>query len=124
MFTEDDMIHTYTRAEALRDGVLIDAGPLARELGFKCPVALTAAAWHDCVSLPPGARGQDERGRLWDVLWPMHLAARRAEKTYTEVRFDVVVRTGERRVRKTLRAVCGPADDGSPCVTVMLPDED
>jgi hypothetical protein len=87
-------------------------------------VALTAAAWHDCVTLPPGVRGQDERGRLWDVLWPMHLAARRAEKPATEVRFDVVVRTGPRRVRKTLRAVCGPSDDGSPCVTVMLPDED
>ncbi len=124
MFTEDDVIHAYTRAEALEDGVLIDAGPLARELGFKYPVALTAAAWHDCVTLPTGATGQDERGRLWDILWPMHLAVRRAEKPVTAVQFDVVVRTGTRRVRKTLRAVCGPADDGSPCVRVMLPDED
>ena len=24
----------------------------------------------------------------------------------------------------TLKAVCGPDDDGSPCLTVMLPDED
>lgn len=124
MLTKEDIIHTYTRAEALVDGTLIDAGPLSQELGFKYPVALTAAAWHECVFRPPGAAGQDERGRLWDVLWPMHLAARRAERSAREVRFDVVVRTGERRVRKNLRAVCGPDDDGEPCVTVMLPDED
>lgn len=23
-----------------------------------------------------------------------------------------------------LKAVCGPNDDGSPCITVMLPEED
>ena len=124
MFTKEDLIHTYSRAEALDDGVLIDAGPLARELGFKHPVALTVGAWNACVRLPAGVVGQDERGRLWDVLWPMHLAVRRAEKPATEIRFDVVVRIGRRRERKTLRAVCGPADDGSPCVTVMLSDED
>lgn len=24
----------------------------------------------------------------------------------------------------TLKAVCGPSDDGSPCITVMRPEED
>ena len=24
----------------------------------------------------------------------------------------------------TLKAVCGPNDDGSPCITIMKPDED
>jgi hypothetical protein len=23
-----------------------------------------------------------------------------------------------------LKALCGPGDDGSPCITVMMPDED
>jgi hypothetical protein len=23
-----------------------------------------------------------------------------------------------------LKAICGPDDDGSPCITVMLPEED
>ena len=36
-------IHTYTRAQALADGVLVDAGPLAKEAGFRWPVALTQA---------------------------------------------------------------------------------
>ena len=43
-------VYTYTRAQALADGVLIDAGPLAREAGLRFPVALTGAAWQDCVA--------------------------------------------------------------------------
>ena len=44
------VISVYTRAQALADGVLIDAGPMAREAGFRWPVAITAAAWADCVT--------------------------------------------------------------------------
>ena len=42
------VISTYSRAQALEDGVLVDAGPLAKEAGFRWPVAITAAAWEDC----------------------------------------------------------------------------
>jgi hypothetical protein len=47
--------------------------------------------------------------------------------TASRVRFGVHVRNDNRErtpppVR--LKAVCGPGDDGSPCLTVMLPDED
>ena len=45
-----NVISTYTRAQAIEDGVLIDAGAMAREAGFKWPVALTTAAWADCVA--------------------------------------------------------------------------
>jgi hypothetical protein len=41
----------------------------AREGGFRCPVAVTAAAWGECVTVPPGVACQDEAGRLWGVLW-------------------------------------------------------
>ena len=66
-------IFTYTRAQALADGVLVDAGPLAREAGYRWPVALTAAAWADCVAWTDADSAaqvpQDETGRLWDVLF-------------------------------------------------------
>jgi hypothetical protein len=42
-----------------------------------------------------------------------------------EVRFGVHVRNRDRTpplVR--LKALCGPDDDGSPCITVLLPSED
>ena len=30
-----DVIYSYTRAQAIEDGVLVDAGPMAKEVGFK-----------------------------------------------------------------------------------------
>ena len=64
MFEEADLIHSYTRADALRDGVLIDVSAVAREAGIRYPVALTRAAWGRCVAVPPGVLCQDEAGRL------------------------------------------------------------
>jgi hypothetical protein len=40
MFENADLIHTYTRADALRDGVLIDVSATTREAGIRWPVAL------------------------------------------------------------------------------------
>lgn len=45
-----NVISTYTRAQAIEDGVLVDPGSMAKEAGFKLPVALTADAWADCVA--------------------------------------------------------------------------
>ena len=42
-----DIISTYTRAQAIKDGVLIDVSSTAKEAGFEWPVAITAGA---CVS--------------------------------------------------------------------------
>jgi hypothetical protein len=125
MFEDSDLIHRYTCAEALAEGVLIDVTATAREAGFTYPAALTAAAWERCVAVPPGVACQDEAGRLWDVLFLLALAARRSNGAL--VRFGVQVRNGNRagtppRVR--LKALCGPGDQGEPVVTVMLPDED
>jgi hypothetical protein len=64
MFENFDVIHSYSRAEAIRDGVLIDVTAVAREAGFRYPVALTAAVWERYVVVPPGVICQDEAGRL------------------------------------------------------------
>jgi hypothetical protein len=125
MFEDAELIHRYTRADALRDGVLIDVTPTAREAGFRFPVALTAAAWERCVSVPPGVACQDEAGRLWDVLFVLRCAVGRSGGQ--EVRFGVHVRNDNRERTPPLvqlKALCGPGDDGEPCITVMMPDED
>jgi hypothetical protein len=127
MFEEADLIHRYTRADALRDGVLIDVSTTAREAGFTYPVALTAAAWQKCVSVPPGLACQDESGRLWDVLTMLRFAIRGSNGGAREVRFGVHVRNDNRdRIPPLVRlkAVCGPGDGGEPVVTVMMADED
>ena len=122
--TDDVVIFRYSRAEAIQDGVLIDATELAREAGFRYPVALTSAAWHECVSVPPTDAVHDEAGRLWDVLSVLRFTIC-ASRDMTEIPFCVEVcaeREMTRRVK--LKAVCGPGDDAEPVITVMLPDED
>jgi hypothetical protein len=81
MFDEADLIHRYSRADALRDGVLIDVSATAREAGIRWPVALTRAVWERCVAVPPGVACQDEAGRLWDVVWLFRLAISRSQGT-------------------------------------------
>src|SRR5437879_6332420 len=72
-----DVIYSYTRTQAIEDGVLVDVTPMAREAGFVYPVALTRAVWNRYVEVPEGVTGQDEIGRLWDIVWMCWLAARR-----------------------------------------------
>src|SRR5207248_1979762 len=125
MFEEADLIHRYSRADALRDGVLIDVSETAKEAGIRCPVALTAAAWERCVTVQPGVACQDEAGRLWDVAWVLACAIRRGGSG-AEVRFGVHVRNDNRERTPPLvrlKALCGPDDDGAPCLTVMRPEE-
>jgi hypothetical protein len=126
MFDEADLIHRYTRADALRDGVLIDVSATAKEAGICLPVALTAAVWAKCVSIPPGVICQDEAGRLWDVLFLLRLAIVRSGDGL-EVRYGVHVRNDNRERTPPLvrlKAICGPGDSGEPVITVMLPEED
>jgi hypothetical protein len=125
MFEEADLIHVYTRAQAVRDGVLIDVSAMAREAGMRYPVAVTRAVWERCVAVPAGVVCQDETGRLLDVLWMLRMAARGAHGP--ELAFAVHVRNDNRDgepPRARLRAVCGPGDDAKPVITVMLPNED
>ena len=51
LFDEAGLIHRYTRAEAIADGVLVDVSALAKEAGFKYPMALTATVY--APLLPP-----------------------------------------------------------------------
>jgi hypothetical protein len=126
MFENADLIHAYTRADALRDGVLIDVSATAREAGIRWPVALTQAVWERCVRVPTGVLCQDEAGRLWDVAWTLACAIRRSAGGRV-VAFALHVRNDNRDHMPPLvrlKAVSGPGDDGEPVITVMIADED
>jgi hypothetical protein len=117
-------IHSYSRAQALQDGMLIDVTATAWEAGFRVPVALTAAVWSSYVTVPPKVIGQDEAGRLWDILWMAFLAARNNRDSETFL-FSLHVRNDNRRPRPvTLRCAIGPGDEGEPVITILLPEED
>jgi hypothetical protein len=125
MFNEKDLIFAYTRSQAIEDGVLVDVTTTAREAGLKYPVALTRAVWCQYVEIPEGVEGQDEAGRLWDLLWMLAVAIRRSREPGDTLHYQFYVRNDNRRPKLvTLKAVCGPDDDASPCLTVMQPSED
>jgi hypothetical protein len=65
MFEEADLIFSYSRAEAIRDGVLIDISSRAKLLGFRIPVALTAGLY-DAVTA--GANDEAETATRLDLL--------------------------------------------------------
>jgi hypothetical protein len=135
-----NVIYAYTRAQAIEEGTLIDVSESAREAGINFPTALTSAVWADYVAVPAEMKGhQDEMGRLWDVLWMFSWAVRSGRITGATGAFEVIIakpdkgdwrenekaQSGNRDQRLvTLKAVCGPSDDGSSCVTIMRPEED
>ena len=118
------VIYAYSRAQAIDDGVLVDVSETAGEAGIRFPVALTRAVYEQCVIVPPHARCQDERGRLWDVLGMTRYAIMRAPAGRTELAVSLVCLTDRGKRRVTLKAICGPGDDAEPVITVMLPEED
>jgi len=122
--TEELIIHRYSRADALRDGVLIDASKLAREAGLIYPVALTAAAWNEIVAVSSTHHVHDETGRLWDVLNVLRLKIR-SSPGGSELSFFLTVCDENEHCRKVhVKSIYGPGDDWEPVITIMLSDED
>ena len=126
------VIFAHTRAQAIEDGVLVDVSDTAREAGFKIPVALSRSVWDRLVALPEGYRGfQDERGRLWDVLWMARHYALRASGS-DRVTMCVLVRDIRKDLHDSNRpprrhfpiVAVGAGDDGNSVITVMFPEDD
>ena len=123
-----DVIYSYTREQAIADGVLIDVSKMAKEAGIKFPVALTSAVWHEYIL--PGEKlknyAQSEDGRLWDALWMFRCSARKnaSDIMYFDLYFLMNGNDNPEQKLVTLKAVCGPGDNGEPVITIMKPDED
>lgn len=124
-----DVIYSYSRAQAIEDGVLIDVSETAREAGIKFPVALTSAVWDEYVEVPFGLRGhQDPKGRLWDIIFMFRMSVKNNGEQ-NPLRFCLYVRNTHRetldnRDKIELKAHCGPGDTAEPVITIMLPHED
>ena len=125
LFTEADLIHSYTRQEAILDGVLVDVSETAREAGITFPVAVTRELWGGYIVPDDRSRkwGQSESGRLWDVLWMFRVAARNSSATILHFKVIFIMKEQQSRII-TLKAVLGPGDSGEPVITIMLPHED
>src|SRR5262245_25524940 len=90
-----EIIHAYTRAQAIADGILVDVSELAKEAGLMYPVALTRAVFEAYVKVPAGVKAQDETGRLWDILNLLRWAAAKSEGE-SKILFQLYVRNNNR----------------------------
>ena len=123
MLQNAELIHSYTREQAIDDGVLVDLTHLARQAGITCPVAITARGYGETIALPERCpAGQDVTGRSWDVVWMLSRAMRQAGGSDT-LSYVVSVQNNPRRLYR-LKAVIGPGDRGERVITIMVPDED
>jgi hypothetical protein len=122
-----EVIFAYSRAQAIYDGVQVEVTKTAQEAGIKFPVFLTRAVFDSFVAVPEGVSGQDEAGRLWDIVWMTRFAILRARPGCDRLPVALYVRNDNRAARLVkLVATCGAMDidDPQPAITVMLPGED
>ncbi|OQZ06787.1 MAG: hypothetical protein B6D36_03220 [Planctomycetes bacterium UTPLA1] len=137
-FADAPVIFSYTRAQAIEDGVLVDLSEWAKGTGFKIPVACTSEVWHSYITPPQGTRelGQSERGRAHDVLWMLFVAIKRRPSSRDsdsagqsgaseQLLYEVIfLQAPHRHKTVELKAICGPGDQGEPVLTIMMPHED
>jgi len=109
-----DLIYSYTRAQALDDGVLVDVSHTGAGEIFRYPVAFTAALVSD---LRKGAGAEEETfsARAWDVAY----MSTRGEGTGSDKFFRVIVG----RETLQLRVNCGPGDNAEPVITIGFPED-
>jgi hypothetical protein len=122
------VIYSYTRSQGVADGLQVEVSKVAEEAGIRFPVFLTRAVFDSFVAVPPGVTAQDEAGRLWDVLWLLRFAIRKAQPGQTRLPYALYVRNSDSHPARLVKlvATCGPLDidDLAPAITVMLPHED
>ena len=123
-----DVIYSYTREQAINDGVLVDAtiGDFAEVTAQHHPrhhVAMTIAVFE---LIEKGVMNEkycnDFKGVWHDILWMARCYGFRAIEG--ERLFRVIITGTGRKRYHVLKAVAHAGDKGEPCITIMLPNED
>ena len=124
-----EVIHQYTRAQAIEDGVLVElSSKVAREAGWQYPVACTNKVWEEVINWDNDSEEayQDIDGRLWDVLFMASMEARKCgSEPVMNFKMMSIPRHEKATESKeiTLKAVIDGGDNGEPVVTIMGTDE-
>lgn len=128
------VIHTYSRKQAIEDGVLVDLTEQAQTHGFKIPVACTEAVfasvveWTDADEARFKGQGQSQAGRLNDLLSMAWMCALANRQLGTDTAFFPMLRIDRSSNSKKPRRIdlqihVGPGDTVDPVLTIMLHDE-
>lgn len=111
-FTDAKIIFSYTRAQAIEDGVLVDVSEVAKKHGFKFPVAMTEGVWKKCIA--DAEKSVDKQLLLF------------LRKTFYAIKNSkdggALLKYSYKTIQ--LKLHCGPGDNFEPVLTIMLPNED
>ena len=105
------VISSYSRAQAIDDGVLVDITEQARQQRFVFPMAMTSALWESCK-----AKSADITANVKQILTQLHLEIKKAAPNCDQLKFVML--------GLTIKCVVGPGDDPRPVMTLMLQNED
>ena len=126
-FSECDMIFEYTRAQAIADGVLIDLTscfPSDTRM-FKWSLACTSTVWNLIESAAAAEDLETPDVYVWDLAYMAFNAIKALGNTGSDrLLFKITLPLCENGTEHRLKLVCGPDDEGEPCLTIMRIDED
>ncbi len=117
-------IFTYTREEAINDGVLIDLNKFIpiKESGYKYPVCCTFAVWAIIDKAVENKKYcNDFEGIIWDIL---SMSKHGREISPSTNLFTVFIAGAGNKRNFTFKIICHPGDKSEPVLTILLPDED
>lgn len=122
-FTGAPIIHAYSRAQAIDDGVLVDLTFMAQNRGYRWPVACTDRLWQTLISVGDDPDTTDHailERRIGQVLNCLLMAIKAAGPERSDyVAFTILTDAGNAKAW----ASCHPDDDGDPCLTIMMQGE-
>lgn len=128
LFSDATIVHSYSRAQALEEGVLVNLAfnrmlaSICRQ-HYKHPIACTAAVF-DIIKRAVDNKEfhNDYPGVVHDILY-MSRALHR-EINESTILFRVVIQGAGLKTEYDFKLVVGPGDDAKPVITIMLPNED
>ncbi len=126
-FEDEPIVYSYTRRQAIDDGVLVDLTDFSPDHGIVFPTACTAGVYHRYL-VPDktlAAQGQSLEGRIHDLLSTLAAAIKQQGDKAHRLRFQTafLMPTG-RQATVAFTCICGPDDAGEPVLTILLPGED
>ncbi len=120
--TFGETIYSYSREQAILDGVLIDLSMVdAIKQHWKHPFACTSAVWEH-IDEALQRQDHDIAGICHDISTMAKLAIhnRHGARDADQIRFEVLI-AGKKHA---LKLHIGPGDTAAPVLTLMLPYED
>lgn len=120
-----EILDSYSRAQAIEEGFLIDVSEWAKASGFKFPAAFTDTLYNSIEESAKGP-GQSVRGIAMDIFSMLLLKVKLTGGRESTLMFEVLIWDIIKRkpVLKKLKAVVGPGDTPAPVLTIMFRGED